>query len=355
MKKKNGLAWFAALIVLTLFAFLFRDRIHFDWAIFWSQLKHVKWTHEAVAVGLIYATFWMRSARWAVMVAPSKKIGLFSTVGSQFIGFTAVGIFGRLADLTRPYLIAKRIELPLSSQIAVYTIERMFDLGSAAIIFSCALAFTPKDLPHHEIFVKAGFYSLAGTLFLAIFAITVRAAGEAVAALARALLGHVAKGAAESISQKILDFRDGLNALSSFKEFVLVLAMSLVMWGGIGVAYMQTLHGFAETPELASISYSQTMLLMGASIGGSLLQLPILGWFTQIGVTATAMRTFYGAPVESATACGALLLLVLSLSILPVGFLFAQIERVSLKKAAEESGAAVEAKSAEASVAAPGH
>jgi hypothetical protein len=340
MNKRSGLIWFAALIVLVLAVLIFRGRIHFDWAMFWSQLQHVKWSHEAVAVVLIYSTFGFRSARWAVMVAPTKKIGLFSTVGSQFIGFTAVALFGRLADLTRPYLIARRIELPFGSQIAVYTVERMFDLGSAAIIFSSALAFTPKDLPHHEVFVKAGLYSLAGTLFLAVFALVVRAAGGAVAAFCRAVLGPVAKGAAENLGQKILDFRDGLTAISSFKEFAIVLAMSLVMWGGIGLAYMETLHGFADTPELATIHYSQTMLLMGASIGGSLLQLPVVGWFTQIGVTATAMRTFYGAPVESATACGALLLAVLSLSILPAGFLFAQIQRVSLKRVAEESGAA---------------
>jgi hypothetical protein len=275
-----------------------------------------------------------------VLVAPTKKIGLFSTVASQFIGFTAVGLFGRLADLTRPYLIAKRVELPLSSQIAVYTIERMFDLGSAAIIFSSALAFTPKDLPHHEIFVRTGLYSLAGTLFLAVFALVVRAAGGAVAAFCRAVLGHVSKGAAESISEKILDFRNGLNAISSFREFAVVLAISLVMWVGIGMAYVQTLHGFVDTPELATIHYSRTMLLMAASIGGSMLQLPIVGWFTQIAVTATAMRTFYGAPVESATACGALLLAVLSLSILPTGLVLAQVERVSLKKTAEDSGAA---------------
>ncbi len=343
MKKRGGIGWLAALIILVLVVLIFRDRIHFDWSIFWSQLKHVNWKPVALAVALVYATYWMRAARWAVLVAPSKKIGMFSTVGSQFIGFTAVGLFGRLADLTRPYLIAKRVELSLSSQIAVYTIERMFDLGSAAIIFSSALAFTPKGLPHHEIFVKAGMYSLAGTLFLAVFALVVRASGGAVAAFCRSVLGHVSKGAAESISQKIVDFRDGLNALSSFKEFAIVLVISLVMWAGIGMAYMETLHGFVDTPELATISYSQTMLLMGASIGGSLLQLPIVGWFTQIGVTATAMRTFYGAPVESSTACGALLLGVLSLSILPAGFLFSQIERVSLKKVAEESGAAAEA------------
>ena len=341
--KRSGLGWFAGLIVLFLLALAFRGRIHFDWSEFWSQLKHVNWRPVALAVCLVYATYWMRAARWAVLINPLKKIGMFSTVGSQFIGFTAVGLFGRLADLTRPYLIAKKVELSLSSQIAVYTIERMFDLGSAAIIFSSALAFTPRELPHHEIFAKAGMYSLAGTLFLAVFALVVRASGGTVATFCRSVLGHVSKGAAESISQKIIEFRDGLNALSSFKEFGIVLAISLIMWAGIGMAYVQTLHGFVDTPELATISYSQTMLLMGASIGGSLLQLPIVGWFTQIGVTATAMRTFYGAPVESATACGALLLGVMSLSILPMGFLFSQIERVGLKKAAEESGAAAEA------------
>jgi hypothetical protein len=282
----------------------------------------------------------MRSVRWAVLISPTKKIGLLSTTGSQFIGFTAVGLFGRLADLTRPYLIAKRVQLPLSSQIAVYTIERMFDLGSAAIIFSSALAFAPKDMPHHDIFVKAGLYSLAGTLFLAVFAILVRISGGAVAAFARGVLGHVSKGAAESLSEKILDFRNGLNALSSFAEFALVLAISLTMWGMIGLAYVETLHGFVDTPELAHISFSSTMLLMATSMGGSLLQLPVIGWFTQIALTAAAMHAFFGAPIESATACGAVMLGVLTLSTIPIGLIFSQIERVSLKKAADESSAA---------------
>ena len=342
MKNRSGISWFAALIVLVLVVLIFRGRIHFDWAVFWTQLKHVDWRPIAAGVALVYATYWMRSARWAVLVRPTKHIGLFTTVSSQFIGFTAVGLFGRLADLTRPYLIAKKVELSLSSQIAVYTIERMFDLGSAAMIFSAALAFTPKDMPHHEVFVRTGLFSLAGTLVLAIFALLVRVAGGAVAAFSRGVLGKVSKGAAESLSDKILEFRNGLNALSSFGEFAVVTAISLVMWAGIGLAYVETLHGFVDTPGLATISYPQTMLLMGASIGGSLLQLPIVGWFTQIAVTATAMRTFYGVPVESATACGAVLLAVLSLSILPTGLVLSQVERISLKKVADESGAAAE-------------
>jgi hypothetical protein len=79
------------------------------------------------------------------------------------------------------------------------------------------------------------------------------------------------------------------------------------------------------------------MLLMGASIGGSLLQLPIIGWFTQIAVTATAMNAFYGAPIEAATACGALLLIVTFTSIIPAGLIAARLNHVSLKNAAAET------------------
>src|SRR5258708_32730457 len=82
------------------------------------------------------------------------------------------------------------------------------------------------------------------------------------------------------------------------------------------------------------------MLLMAASIGGSLLQLPIIGWFTQIAVTATAMHTFYGAPIEAATACGAMLLVVTWLCIIPAGFIYSQGEHVSLKRVGQEREAA---------------
>ena len=79
----------------------------------------------------------------------------------------------------------------------------------------------------------------------------------------------------------------------------MVVLLSLAMWGMIGVAYVQTAHAFVHTPELAELTFSRTMLLMAASIGGSLVQLPIIGWFTQIAVTAAAMHAFYGAPIEA--------------------------------------------------------
>jgi hypothetical protein len=272
-----------------------------------------------------------------VFVKPMKDVGIASLVGPQFTGFTAVALFGRLADLSRPYLVARKLGLTLSSQMAVYTLERMFDLGAAALIFSSALAFAPKDTPDYALFMKVGRGSLLLTVAIAIFAGVIRASGGAVAGFARGILSPLSKPIANSIADKILGFRDGLKGLKSGRELWLVTLISLVMWGMIASAYVQTTHAFVNTPELANLTFSRAMLLMAASIGGSLLQLPIVGWFTQIAVTAAAMHAFYGAPIEAATACGAMLLAVTFLCIIPAGLLCARLDHVSLKKIAVES------------------
>lgn len=341
MKSRKGLIVLSVGILLAVIVIVNRGRIHFDWTVFWQQVRHIRWVHFAAGVTLIYCTYWLRAARWSVFLAAQKKVRPSALVAPQFIGFTAVALFGRIADVIRPALVARRVNLPASTQYAVYTIERMFDLGAAAIIFSGALLFVPRDLPHHEIFVRTGLVSLAGTAFIAIFAVVLRVTGKAVAELVRRVLGGLSRPVADSVADKIQGFREGLNTISSAREFLVTALISLTMWSMIGLAYVQTLHAFADTPQLATVSFSRAMLLMGASIGGSLLQLPIIGWFTQIAVSATAMHEFYGAPIEAATACGALLLTVTFLSIIPAGLICARIGGISLRAATTSAPAEV--------------
>lgn len=341
MRNRTGLISLAALLLLLVVVVAGRGRIHFDWTSFWQQIRHIRWLCVGIAVALIYSTYWLRAARWAVFLSAQKRVSPFTLLPPQFIGFTAVALFGRVADLIRPALVARRIRLPASTQYAVYTVERMFDLGAAAVIFSGALLFLPRDLPHHEIFVRTGLVSLAGTMLLALFALVLRAGGAHAARVARGVLGTLSSSMADAVAEKIRDFSDGLNTLASASDFLLALLLSLAMWALIGLAYVQTLHAFIDTPQLATLSFSRTMLLMAASLGGSLLQLPVVGWFTQIAVTATAMHELYGAPVESATACGAILLVVTFLSIIPAGLLSARITGVSLRAEAAAAPANV--------------
>src|ERR1019366_1396831 len=149
-----GLVVLAALVALFIWG---RQKFHFDFGLFRSQLALADWRRILFATGCIYLAYVFRSVRWALLLRPNKKVPPFALLGSQMIGFTAVALIGRVADPVRPYLVAKKTGLPLSSQFAVYIVERLFDAGAMALIFSTVILLTPAGaLPHPEIVKRAG-------------------------------------------------------------------------------------------------------------------------------------------------------------------------------------------------------
>jgi glycosyltransferase 2 family protein len=339
VKKHPWIMYLVGAILLGALGWLVHTRVHFQWSVFRDQLQHVDWWRITLGVAMILFCYWLRAARWAVLVKPQKKVTSFALLGSQVIGFTAVALFGRLADLVRPYLVARRTALPLTSQIAVYTVERMFDLGAMAMIFSGALLLAPDraTLPHHEALQHAALGGLAITVALAVFAISVRASGRAIANLAEKSLGRISPGLGHSVGSKIHAFRDGLDSIATLGDFLRSLGLSLVMWGFITGAYLETTRAFVLSPELSVMTLARCMVLMAASMVGSVVQLPVLGWFTQIGVTTGVMQKVFHVQFEPALACGTMLLIVTFMCVIPVGLIWARIEHVSLKKVSEQS------------------
>jgi len=322
------------LVLLVLILWLARGHASFDWKSLGHQLRSVSPTLILIAFACTYLGYVLRAWRWAVLLKPLHKTTTLQMVPSQFIGFTIVALFGRFADLGRPYLIARRLKTPVATQLAVYSIERAFDLASAAIIFSVTLAFAPRNMPHHEAFARAGAVSLAATLFLAVFALSLRFAGNYVARIVASLLRPLSETFSQSASARILEFSQGLHIVSTFGEFFSALAISVGMWVVIAFMYLEAVHAFRATPSLADLSFAGTMLLLATGLGGSLIQLPILGWFTQIAVLAAALHGFFNVPLETATACGVVLLFVANLAVIPGGFIAAHLEGITLREAA---------------------
>ena len=339
MKKHPWIVYLVGAILLGALVWVVHSRVHFQWSVFRDQLQHVDWRRIAFAGALVLLCYWLRAARWAVLLRPQKKVSSFGLLGSQVIGFTAVALFGRLADLVRPYLVARRTKLSLSSQIAVYTVERMFDLGATALIFSSALLLAPDraTLPHHEALQHAALGGLVLAVALAVFAVSVRASGRAVARLAEKALGSLSPALGHSVGHKIRSFRDGLDSIATLGEFILALGLSLLMWGFITAAYLEIMRAFVLSPELSSMTLARCLVLMAASMVGSVIQLPVLGWFTQIGVTTGVMQKIFHVQFEPALACGTMLLIVTFMCVIPIGLIWARIEHVSLKKVAEQS------------------
>jgi len=335
-----GLVVLAALVALVVWG---RDRIHFDFGVFVSQLKLADWRKIGIALGCIYACYLLRAARWALLLRHIKKVPLFSLLGTQVIGFTAVALIGRIADPVRPYLVAKKTGLPLSNQIAVYIVERLFDAGSMALIFCSVILLAPAGaLPHPEVVRKVCYGALATTVAGAFFLVVVRFTGGAVALLLEDAFSVVSKGLGRAIGDKIRAFRAGLDTLRSFSDFGLAASLSLGMWMLITLAYFEIVTSFVASPELKGVTLAKCLLVMASGMAVSGFQLPVLGWFTQIGFVAAALSGFLGVAAEPATACAATILAVTFLSISPVGLVWARFEHVSLRKVAAESGHAGE-------------
>ena len=336
---KNAVIVAVLVAVVAACAWFARGRVHFDFANLKVQLRAVSWARVAAGVALIWISAAVRAPRWRVLLGSASTTGWAKLLGPQFIGFTVVALFGRAADLARPYLTAKRTGTPIATQLAVYFIERALDLGSAAILFAITLALAPKNMPHHEEFKKAGQGALILMAAIVVFLLAVRFAGAAVAGFARKTIGVGSKKLAESVAVKIVEFREGLRTIKSFGQFGAALVLSLVIWALIAGAYFETTRAFRDSAQLAYFTVPQTMLLLASSMAGSLIQLPVLGWFSQIGVLAGAYIAFFSVPVEIASAAGAILMAVTTLGIVPAGLIAARIEGVSLRDAARSSEA----------------
>ena len=324
-----------------------RNRIHFDFGAFRSQIALADWHRIVIAIACIYAAYLFRAARWALLLRHNKKVPLFFLTGTQVMGFTAVALIGRVADPVRPYLVAKRTGLTLSTQIAVYIVERLFDAGSMALIFSSVILYNAWSgmsvtMPHPELMKKAGLWGMAFTILGALFLVCIRLYGEVVAKMFERMFGLISHGLGQAAGNKIRAFHAGLDTMRSFSDFAIMASVSLSMWVIISLAYLETMRAFVASPELASMNWPRCMLLLAVSGGASMLQLPVLGWFTQIGLVAAALSGFFGASPEASTACAATLLLNTFLSVIPVGLVWARFEHVSLRKLAAESGHAEE-------------
>ena len=198
MKKRQWILGAAVLLVLLVFILWARHRIHFSFSKFGAELALADWRRIAAAFGCIFIGYFFRAFRWAALMRHNKKVSGLSLAGAQIIGFTAVALIGRVADLVRPYLVARKTETELSSQIAVYIVERLSDMGAIALIFSIAVLQVPQaqvvaainhharlaSLSHNSPEAAAFLFRYGGlvlTLFGALFLTGIRLGGEVIA------------------------------------------------------------------------------------------------------------------------------------------------------------------------------
>jgi uncharacterized protein (TIRG00374 family) len=347
MDKKRIIASVVVFCILAALVYLqYRHWQSFDWGTFWAQTGSIKKWHVVHAIALIYIGYFLRAVRWKIFLRPVRpKAKLMDMLSPTIIGFTGLALLGRAGEFIRPYLIARRTDLPFSSQLAVWAVERIFDVGAFTFLMVLAI-FLPSALPaipHPEYYLRfreGGFLLIGVVAALTVGAIVVRRSGDAVAQWVEEKFGHLSANFGHKMAQKIREFGKGLDTIHSPLSLLMLSVVSIGMWYIIALAYQEVTHSYG-VPAL-EIPVSQLLILMGASMLGSMLQLPAVGGGSQMA-TIAALSSVFDVPPEMAASCGILLWLVTFAAVVPLGLVIAHQERLSLRKLSVESHQAEEA------------
>jgi glycosyltransferase 2 family protein len=313
----------------------------FDWQTFWSRTDHVKLSYVLLAVALIYLQYVLRAVRWRIFLKPVCQATTTQLLAPTFIGFAGLALLGRPGEMIRPYLISRKMGLTFSSQVAVWLVERIFDMGSVAIMF-VILAFV-GDPSWSTLHIHGGrslqamlewsaVVFVAGILALTAGAIILRLSGTAVANYLHRILQPYSAKIALAVQSKLLAFTDGLKTIHDLTSFLELLLVSVGMWSVVGTAYWLVIHSYGG--RLAELGPASIILLMVASMFGSLIQLPGVGGGSQLACIAV-LNNVFGIDNEISVSCGMLLWVATFMSVIPTGLALARREHLSIRAVAE--------------------
>jgi len=341
MDKKRVLASVVVFCILAILIYLqYRHWRTFDWGTFWSQTHRIKKWHVLHGIILIYLAYVVRAIRWKIFLKPVRpRTTLSEIVSPTLIGFTGLALLGRAGEFIRPYLIARRTDLPFSSQLAVWAVERIFDIGAFGVLMALAI-FLPsalQSIPHPEYyqrFREAGFLLIAFVLGTTAVAVVIGRNGEATAQWVEKRFAHLASNLGHRLAQKVREFGMGLNTIHGPVSLLWLSVVSVGMWYMIALAYHEVTHSYGV--DALEIPVAQLLILIFASMLGSMLQLPAVGGGSQMATIAT-LSSVFDVPPEMAASCGILLWLVTFAAVIPLGLILAHHERLSLRKLSVES------------------
>jgi uncharacterized protein (TIRG00374 family) len=312
----------------------FREWRHFDWNVFWNQTADTRKLYLLSAAGLIYVTYLLRALRWSVFLRPVGRTRARRLIAPTLIGFTGLALLGRPGEFARPYLIARREGLTMSSQVAVWAVERIFDIGSFTVlmtidIFTMDFSLYPVLARYRYDFLLAGGILIALVAFLAGSLFVVRRNASGVARWVHRRFAARAPSLAHHAEQKVYAFSEGLNTIHDFGSFVQVTALSLLIWSLIALTYRQVTHAYPW--PLRELTVSNVVIIIGFSMIGSVVQLPAIGGGMQ-AATIGGMNHYFNVPGEMAVSCGIMLWLVCFMVVIPAGLILAHRQHVSFTK-----------------------
>ncbi len=367
MKPKRLILLIAVFLLLAFLGYLqFRTWKSFRWDVFLDVTRQVQVHWLLIAIALIYFTYYLRAVRWKLFLKPTCHASAERLTAPMMIGFTGLALLGRPGELLRPYLVGRREGLTFSSQMGVWAVERIFDIGAFTLIAVPTIFFWDNNLPGRYIgpVHVAGYFLILLVVGLSAGAFLLHKVAGNAGDWVQRKLQPVAPNFGRKVCHKLNLFQDGLNTIHDKRTLAQLVTVSLGIWFVILFAYSCVIHAYypvhvSDPPTLAmlqqqrteeagtafrqehpldlrSVQFGEIPLLTLSSMAGSVIQLPAVGGGSQLA-TISAFRHFFNIEENLAVSCGIMLWLVTFFAVVPAGLALSHREHVSLRKLSEES------------------
>jgi uncharacterized membrane protein YbhN (UPF0104 family) len=230
----------STLIPLALIAFVARN---VDWGATWQTLQKAQPYYLVLALVVYYATFPLRSWRWARLLREGgADLGWGDLLKILFVGWFVNSIVpAKLGDLYRSYLVKRRFGISLSRTVGVVVAERLLDLF---VVFG--------------LLIVGGYVAFGRTILpdLKLVYITGAALGVAIVA-GLALVYYVAPRIGRFFPREVRRigrlFREGI--LHSFRALPLAGPLTVVIWAAEAARLMFVLASLGLELPLSGVVF----------------------------------------------------------------------------------------------------
>jgi uncharacterized membrane protein YbhN (UPF0104 family) len=239
---------------------------------------------------------------------------------STMIGFTAITLFGRAGDFVRPYLIAVKEKVPVSSQIASWVLERIFDLLMASLLLAFAL--TRVQASSLQVGAKLAWVLMFGGKIVGascaaavVSLVSLRHFAEPARRRLVAATGWLPRGWQVKGEKLVNALVKGVESIRSDGALLLIFLYSVLEWVSIGGCYWCLAQAFVG---VINITVVDILILMGFISFGGVVQIPGVGGGTQVAAIVVLTELF-GTRLELAASFALLLWIITFVAIVPVG------------------------------------
>jgi hypothetical protein len=299
----------------------------FRWTAFLEVFVEMDPRWAAAALAAVYATYLVRALRWRILMRNLKPhSSLWNLFSATVIGFAAIGVLGRAGEMVRPYLVSRKEGVPMTSQLAVWLVERCFDTLTvlATVAFALGRFETEalRDSPTLAHGLQMGGRVVAATT--GVILVLMIALRNWSAPLTDWLVRHLPRRL-RAAEHHLRAFEEGTRGLHDLRALAACVWYSVLEWVLIAACYAAVFNSFSGGLRLSA---TQTLIFMGCVMLGSIVNIPGIGGGIQVA-SLLVLTELFGLRPEPAAGISLLIWGFTFLAVVPPALLLMVHEGLS--------------------------